>query len=367
MGTLAENAAAVKAAQVAIDAAIVAKGGTTDGGLTNAAAAIGQMQLDDEHYYAWRNDGKSHIWVEIDWLNSDNDPDYYFYLTFSYKGTDCYVDWGDGSEVTELADMSSMGNTTVSHNYTSIGRYVITISTDVIHCGGGGGVSNIANAAYDAGAAAPSRYIRQCAAIRQIELHDVTGDNNHYSFMLLRNARRIRAGGDYANPFRSYKFSESGFKTIEYPYPQNDVAGAARTFSGCWNLEALPNIEKLTSYGSNMFYELKSVKEFVIPDSFSGELATSVFARSSNQLKRIVIGSGVTKIGVGSFQVVGEGKTFVVRAVVPPTLGDNNSLIYGGPNSISDYTIYVPTGTLEAYKAAWSDYAEHIVEGGDAD
>ena len=40
MATLAENAAAVKAAQVAIDAAIVAKGGTTAGGLTNAAAGI---------------------------------------------------------------------------------------------------------------------------------------------------------------------------------------------------------------------------------------------------------------------------------------------------------------------------------------
>ena len=40
MATLAENAAAVKAAQVAIDAAIVAKGGTTEGGLTNAAAGI---------------------------------------------------------------------------------------------------------------------------------------------------------------------------------------------------------------------------------------------------------------------------------------------------------------------------------------
>ena len=40
MATLAENAAAVKAAQVAIDAAIVAKGGTTPGGLTNAASAI---------------------------------------------------------------------------------------------------------------------------------------------------------------------------------------------------------------------------------------------------------------------------------------------------------------------------------------
>lgn len=40
MATLTENAAAVRAAQVAIDAAIVAKGGSTAGGLINAAAAI---------------------------------------------------------------------------------------------------------------------------------------------------------------------------------------------------------------------------------------------------------------------------------------------------------------------------------------
>lgn len=43
MATLAENAAAVKAAQEAIDAAIAAKGGTTAGGLTNAAAAISAL------------------------------------------------------------------------------------------------------------------------------------------------------------------------------------------------------------------------------------------------------------------------------------------------------------------------------------
>ena len=40
MATLAENATAVKLAQVAIDAAIVTKGGTTGGGLGNAAKAI---------------------------------------------------------------------------------------------------------------------------------------------------------------------------------------------------------------------------------------------------------------------------------------------------------------------------------------
>lgn len=53
MATLAENAAAVKAAQEAIDAAIVAKGGTTDGGLTNAAEAIGNLPNPMEKEYVW--------------------------------------------------------------------------------------------------------------------------------------------------------------------------------------------------------------------------------------------------------------------------------------------------------------------------
>jgi hypothetical protein len=43
MATLVENANAVKSAAAAIDAAIVAKGGTTAGGLRNAAAAIAAL------------------------------------------------------------------------------------------------------------------------------------------------------------------------------------------------------------------------------------------------------------------------------------------------------------------------------------
>ncbi len=50
MATLAENAAAVKAAQVAIDAAIVAKGGTTTGGLNNAAAAIAAIPSGEDEW-----------------------------------------------------------------------------------------------------------------------------------------------------------------------------------------------------------------------------------------------------------------------------------------------------------------------------
>lgn len=70
MATLAENAAAVKAAQVAIDAAIVAKGGTTTGGLRNAAAAIEALPSGSK-YSEWTPPSD---WPDIRKILTDNWP-----------------------------------------------------------------------------------------------------------------------------------------------------------------------------------------------------------------------------------------------------------------------------------------------------
>lgn len=71
MATLAENAAAVKAAQVAIDAAIVAKGGTTIGGLANAAAAISAIPSGE----AWREWWMGEDWPNLREIVAEDEPD----------------------------------------------------------------------------------------------------------------------------------------------------------------------------------------------------------------------------------------------------------------------------------------------------
>lgn len=69
MATLNENAAAVKAAAVAIDAAIVAKGGTTEGGLTRAAAAIATIPTGGITPETLQVDSDGNLYCNTDRLN----------------------------------------------------------------------------------------------------------------------------------------------------------------------------------------------------------------------------------------------------------------------------------------------------------
>ena len=169
MATLAENAAAVKAAQVAIDAAIVAKGGTTTGGLTNAAAAIealpsggdltriaetvktmdgierenpdeselakaiteitrqpnrrGDVQADEPEWTA--DEGKTAFVVKVD---ETSGLDFIVGCLWLKSGSaSATIDWGDGS--TSIVTQS--GVVRERHFYAAAGYYLLQISDDI--------------------------------------------------------------------------------------------------------------------------------------------------------------------------------------------------------------------------------------------
>ena len=169
MATLAENAAAVKAAQVAIDAAIVAKGGTTTGGLTNAAAAIealpsggnltqiaetvktmdgierenpdeaelakaiteitrqpnrrGDVQADEPEWTA--DEGKTAFVVKVD---ETSGLDFIVGCLWIKSGSaSATIDWGDGS--TSIVTQS--GVVRERHFYATAGYYLLQISDDI--------------------------------------------------------------------------------------------------------------------------------------------------------------------------------------------------------------------------------------------
>ena len=169
MATLAENAAAVKAAQVAIDAAIVAKGGTTTGGLRNAAAAIealpsggdltriaetvktmdgierenpdeaelakaiteitrqpnrrGDVQADETEWTA--DEGKTAFVVKVD---ETSGLDFIVGCLWIKSGSaSATIDWGDGS--TSIVTQS--GVVRERHFYAAAGYYLLQISDDI--------------------------------------------------------------------------------------------------------------------------------------------------------------------------------------------------------------------------------------------
>ncbi|MBQ7963563.1 MAG: hypothetical protein IJ288_03205 [Alistipes sp.] len=75
-------------------------------------------------------------------------------------------------------------------------------------------------------------------------------------------------------------------------------------------------------------------------------------------MKSITIGNGVTSIGDYTFYRCEELESVYCKAKTPPTL---ESSIFG--ENPLDPKIYVPTASVDAYKAAegWKNYADNII------
>lgn len=94
-----------------------------------------------------------------------------------------------------------------------------------------------------------------------------------------------------------------------------------------------------------------------IPDSVT-EIGKSAF-HYCDLLKSATIGNGVTSIGDNAFYNCKSLGTLYCKPINPPTLS-NNTVFYNCPSSIK---IYVPSGSVDAYKSAqyWSDFTDKIV------
>ena len=97
----------------------------------------------------------------------------------------------------------------------------------------------------------------------------------------------------------------------------------------------------------------RSLTSVVIPEGVTS-IGGSAFNKCSG-LTSIVIPEGVTSIGSVAFNNCSGLTSMTVKALNPPSLGS-----YAIQSTIS--TIYVPTSSVEAYKAAsgWSDFASKI-------
>jgi len=90
-----------------------------------------------------------------------------------------------------------------------------------------------------------------------------------------------------------------------------------------------------------------------------GENVTTILdnaVRSFRNFKTIEISKNVTSIGWGAFYYCTSLTSVTVNAATPPTLGSNAF------SDTNDCPIYVPSGSVNAYKAAsgWSTYSSRI-------
>ena len=140
----------------------------------------------------------------------------------------------------------------------------------------------------------------------------------------------------------------------EVTIPNSVTSIGSSAFMECTSLASVTIPDSVTSIGTNAFYYCTSLTEVTIPNSVTS-IGTNAF-RNCTSLSSITIPNSVTSIGNNAFYNCTSLSSITVNALTPPTLGTN---VFDSTNNCP---IYVPSGSVNAYKSAtnWSTYASRI-------
>ena len=157
-----------------------------------------------------------------------------------------------------------------------------------------------------------------------------------------------------------------GLTSVTIPNSVTSIRGSA--FSSCKKLTSVTIGNSVTRIGDGAFYNCSGLTSVTIPNSVTsigmdafkecsgltsvtiGNSVTSIGNRAFREctaLTSVTIGNSVTSIGVEAFNICQSLKSITINAETPPALGTYALA------STNDCPIYVPCGTIDAYKTAW--------------
>ena len=152
----------------------------------------------------------------------------------------------------------------------------------------------------------------------------------------------------------NYVFYEhTSLTSVTIPYGVTRIGMYA--FGDCTSLSSITIPNTVTEIGNGAFYKCKALRSIEIPDGVT-QMDYEVFANCTN-LTSVTIPNGVTNFESRVFNGCSSLTSITLLPTTPPTLEDD--ALVGMP---SNFTIYVPAESVDAYKAAsgWSDYASKI-------
>ena len=162
---------------------------------------------------------------------------------------------------------------------------------------------------------------------------------------------RVQIGELYYNLNATYQTAEVTSQNSSYPYWSTTITTAIIPASVEYNSVTY----SVTSIGSGAFYNCSGLTSVTIPNSVTS-IGNYAFSGCSG-LTSVTIPNSVTYIGDWAFLWCSGLTSVTIEAETPPSLWPLPEELYD-PNS--NFPIYVPCGTLDTYKTAWSDYASRI-------
>jgi beta-galactosidase len=215
-------------------------------------------------------------------------------------------------------DCSGLTSVTIPTSVTSIGDNAIRSCTSLKSVTIPGSVTSIGSAAF-----------RFSTGLTSISIPDSVTSIGNEAFSYCYSLKNTTIGSGITT------ISESAFyncrKLASITIPSNVTSISDNAFRDCSVLTSVTIPTSVTSIGDRAFYNCKALTSITIPDS-------------------------VTSIGGSAFNTCSALTSVTVNAVTPPTLGTS---VF---NTTNDCPIYVPSGSVSAYKSAtnWSNYASRI-------
>ena len=141
--------------------------------------------------------------------------------------------------------------------------------------------------------------------------------------------------------------------------PDSVTSIGYNAFYGCTSLTSVTIPDSVTSIKDYTFYECRSLTSVTIPDSVT-KIGNHAFDGCTS-LTSVTIPDSVTSIGACAFYGCTSLTSVYCKPTTRPTLGSDAL-----PTNNASLIIYVPTDSVDAYKAAngWKDYA-FFIEGYD--
>lgn len=179
------------------------------------------------------------------------------------------------------------------------------------------------------------------------------------TFHFCPNLKHIALGNNTTSIGAEAFLSCDSLKYIELPNSISEIGKNA--FSSCDALSSITLSENLSEIKEQTFSNCTSLSSITIPDKVS-TIATSAFS-GCNHLVSLRLGTGVTDISYWAFKSA-PLKEIYAFSETPPTVHYTNSYTNSFDADIfNQCTLYVPVGSLQAYKNAevWKNF-KNIVE-----
>lgn len=119
------------------------------------------------------------------------------------------------------------------------------------------------------------------------------------------------------------------------------------SFKGCKNLAKVTMAEGIKAINSYAFQDCSNLTEITLPNSIE-EIAYFAF-KGCTGLKTLTFGTGIKSIEKNIFQGCDNVRSIYMMCETPPAAEEE---LFSNPTNYSAATLYVPKGTLSAYKSA---------------